>query len=664
MQLRRISIILFTVYIFSAANVCAEWICAGYDTSDLNNICKIYNEFSDGSYTGGTKSIPLCPADIEWRQEYELAYPHSGYDSLYLEGNPQNITRYNNLLPQWETRFSDYFWELSGNHLIYQRRQTNIPGLGWRWDFCDYKLTDDALCVSTNRYADVQTDYRVYGAGPFNLQGYILSPEEKAMYRKFGVADALNVFDIIPGTKDMAVTSYFHSSNLSKRDAYGHYIHSDAEIADMAGSVVSKYLTGPSLRGDDPTKDIATEYLKHGDIWKWDGDIIKYGGGKVGWTSVMYESAPPYLQYQYLIVNGIVFDGHNDLPRIFRYTGGKASPEIVWKSVFYKNDADRKNGDMILEENHLDPNGLTAHLYPHEWHNHSIVEFKYLDGRLSLDQSGLPVFRPSGSYENCYITANASHIFVWLPNLDTPVQVIRRTEYNDDCSCNAKPFAVVYHRISDYYTKDAYTIGKDDFESDVKYLWELGYTFCTADEFNSKIMNGETGKYVAITFDDGYSSEIESILAILEKYRAKATFFIVGELVGTDGYMSAEQIRQLSRSELVQIGNHSYFLHNIGYSNIRDFYFGSGCRAALEDYNMNKTMLEEVTGKRVDAISYPYGIYGRYFDHVQKENGVTTFCSKEEPAKNTRPYGRYNRSYDITIRDIIEKTKLPPHAAQ
>lgn len=56
----------------------------------------------------------------------------------------------------------------------------------------------------------------------------------------------------------------------------------------------------------------------------------------------MYEMDEPYCYYQYLIVNGVAMDGHNDTPRIFRYTGGKATPEV---QCWIRD----KNGDYMID---------------------------------------------------------------------------------------------------------------------------------------------------------------------------------------------------------------------------------------------------------------------------------------------------------------------------
>lgn len=403
-KIKKIVALVATIVALTSVSASAEWVSSGYDTTDLDNIGKIYNEVIGGNYTSKSKFVPLEQKDIKWVAEgYELSYPHAGYDRLYLEGNRQEITRYNNLFPQWETKFADYFWELYGDHRIYQRQQTNIPGLGWRWDYSDDAYVDSKLFVPTNRYAKVTTDYKLYGVGPFDFEGKFVSKEVADMYARFGVADHEYIFN--PETKEIADGTFFSDENLSRLDTNGEYVVSDAEIADHAASVMSKYLTGPSYRGDAATKNVASEYLKHSEAWEWDNDTLIYGGGKVSWTGVMYEMAEPYNMYQYLIVNGIVFDGHNDLPRIYRYTGGKATPTVEWKYAFAEKE------------------------YPY-----NVIEYKYVDGKLAIDEvTGEPIYRmPTGEYANLYYKVTSTEVQAWLKddNADVKIGSISRVDHD------------------------------------------------------------------------------------------------------------------------------------------------------------------------------------------------------------------------------------------
>lgn len=403
-KIKKLAAVVAAIAAFSSVTASAEWVNSGYDTTDLNNIGKIYNEVIGGKSTSKSKFVPLKDKDIKWVAEgYELAYPHAGYDRLYLEGNYQLITRYNNLFPQWETRFADYFWELYGEHRIYQRQQTNIPNRGWTWDYSDNSYVDSQLFVPTTRNAAVTTDYKWYGVGPFDFEGKLVSDEVAAMYSRFGV-DA-HEFYYDAETKEIVDGTFFSDENLSRLDENGEYVVSDAEIADHAASIVSKYLTGPSYRGDAATKNVAAEYLKHGDAWDWDYDTLIYGGGKVSWTGVMYEMAEPYNMYQYLIINGIIFDGHNDLPRIYRYTGGKATPNVEWKYAFAEK------------------------AYPY-----NVIEYKYVDGKLAIDETtGEPIYRmPTGEHANLYYKVTATEVQAWLKdaNADVKIGSISRVDHD------------------------------------------------------------------------------------------------------------------------------------------------------------------------------------------------------------------------------------------
>jgi peptidoglycan-N-acetylglucosamine deacetylase len=60
-------------------------------------------------------------------------------------------------------------------------------------------------------------------------------------------------------------------------------------------------------------------------------------------------------------------------------------------------------------------------------------------------------------------------------------------------------------------------------------------------------------KVVALTFDDGPTQQVADILPILEKYNAKATFFLIGNEIEKNPE-AAEMIARAGH----QIGNHTY----------------------------------------------------------------------------------------------------------
>ena len=398
---KRIAAVLAAAMALSTASVSADWIFAGYDTTNLNDIGKIYNEKVGGHYTSKSRIDPIAPESVVWRFEgYEFLYPHAGYDRLYLEGNAQQITRYNNLFPQWETRQKDYMWELCGEHRIYQRQQTKIPGVGWTWDYSNDADTDSKLFTKTTRFAETKDSFKTIGFANLDLNGNKISEKVEEMYRYFGVY--IDVNDLVANTYvdvdgDGHLDQLFAPETLGKLDTSNHYIVTDEMLAGYVASIQSKMVTGPSLTGKGTeTKDVAGEYLKNNGRkdWFWDADTVRFGGGTIGWTAYTYEMDDMYDYYQFLIVNGVVCDGRNDTPRIYRKTGGKASPKVEWKYITWD---DVNNMGITTDGGVLD-----------------IVEWKHIDGKPAYNADGTPVLRiPTGEYANCYIYVTDTEIQVW-----------------------------------------------------------------------------------------------------------------------------------------------------------------------------------------------------------------------------------------------------------
>ena len=54
-------------------------------------------------------------------------------------------------------------------------------------------------------------------------------------------------------------------------------------------------------------------------------------GADIAWTTPNFEAAPPHRYYQYMIMDGVVLDGTNNKPLVWRYTGANADPKVEWK---------------------------------------------------------------------------------------------------------------------------------------------------------------------------------------------------------------------------------------------------------------------------------------------------------------------------------------------
>ncbi|MBE1554439.1 polysaccharide deacetylase family protein [Sporosarcina limicola] len=109
--------------------------------------------------------------------------------------------------------------------------------------------------------------------------------------------------------------------------------------------------------------------------------------------------------------------------------------------------------------------------------------------------------------------------------------------------------------------------------------------------------NGQTesvGKKVALTFDDGPDPKVTmQILATLEKYEAKATFFMLGSRV--------EFYPQIAKN--VQEAGHELANHSWNHPDLTK----QGVEKIRSEINDTSAIIEKVTGAKVTGFRPPYG---------------------------------------------------------
>jgi peptidoglycan/xylan/chitin deacetylase (PgdA/CDA1 family) len=141
---------------------------------------------------------------------------------------------------------------------------------------------------------------------------------------------------------------------------------------------------------------------------------------------------------------------------------------------------------------------------------------------------------------------------------------------------------------------------------------------------------------VAITFDDGYRDNLTVALPLLERFCLPMTLFVASGFVGRDGYLSKEELREISKHPLVTIGAHGLW-H-------RHFTRLSPVDARLE-LSESKRWLESVTGKSVDFMAWPYGDCNTTVEELSQQCGYRAAWSVCEGANATHsrwrvPLGR------------------------
>ena len=150
------------------------------------------------------------------------------------------------------------------------------------------------------------------------------------------------------------------------------------------------------------------------------------------------------------------------------------------------------------------------------------------------------------------------------------------------------------------------------------------YTIVSLDEAYDIISNNkkvDNPNLMAFTFDDGYDNNYTLAYPILKEYGIKATISVIAKYTDENrtGYLNWEQVKEMSDSGLITIASHTYDSHY--YTTASDGISKPVLQALLpgETYEQRKVrifldlkiandMIEKCTGKKVNIMTYPYGV--------------------------------------------------------
>lgn len=205
-----------------------------------------------------------------------------------------------------------------------------------------------------------------------------------------------------------------------------------------------------------------------------------------------------------------------------------------------------------------------------------------------------------------------------------------------------QPRVLMYHMVSEHRPKAKFNklrVAPDQFEKQVKWLSEQGFTFVTMSELHQNWSTQMLApKTVAITFDDGYADNLHQVFPVLEKYNAKATIYVVvdrhdrdwstykkahhnsGELAKEVKLTDAE-VQQLVASGLIEIGSHTLTHANLASLDETQ---------RQEELNESRSKLQALTGQAVESFAYPFGIYSDVDVKAAFNAGYTTATTTVE----------------------------------
>lgn len=162
----------------------------------------------------------------------------------------------------------------------------------------------------------------------------------------------------------------------------------------------------------------------------------------------------------------------------------------------------------------------------------------------------------------------------------------------------------MYHAIDVVTVKgyESVTVRPDKFKQQMEFLKRHKYNIVTLSELTDLINSKERipWKTICITFDDGYVNNYIYAYPVLKKLTIPATMFVISGFIGKPGYLSAEQIREMSDNG-IDIGSHTKVHFWLGRKSKDE------AKREKEEIVESKATLEKITAKEVKFFSYPGG---------------------------------------------------------
>lgn len=185
---------------------------------------------------------------------------------------------------------------------------------------------------------------------------------------------------------------------------------------------------------------------------------------------------------------------------------------------------------------------------------------------------------------------------------------------------------LMYHRVVKKTPKDSrhgIWVTAQSFEQNLTSLKQRGYSPITFQQYQL-FLTGEfklPKKPVILTFDDGYEDNYTNAFPLLKKYGFSAVIFLVTDTMRRINFwdsdellvplMNDEQIREISTTG-IEFGSHTVTHPNL-----------SKCsqERIRKELSESKQMIEQVIGKDIFSIAYPYGAVNETIKSIAVETG-------------------------------------------
>ena len=161
-------------------------------------------------------------------------------------------------------------------------------------------------------------------------------------------------------------------------------------------------------------------------------------------------------------------------------------------------------------------------------------------------------------------------------------------------------------------------VSEEMFATIVQFLQDNGYTAIFVSELLDQLEQGIIEeKSVILSFDDGAADFYTTAFPLLKTFHMKSVMHIMTS-VKSDNWLTAENIKELDDTGLVEFGSHTKYHAYLTRGSLEE------ARVEMED---SKAYLEQLLGKPVYSIAYPFGVYNQEIQALAEELGYAVGMS-------------------------------------
>ena len=227
----------------------------------------------------------------------------------------------------------------------------------------------------------------------------------------------------------------------------------------------------------------------------------------------------------------------------------------------------------------------------------------------------------------------------------TSADVATMGEQSSSQTCLGDLTILMYHNtLAKGKKQSVYCINQDSLRKDFEYLKANGYNVISCKCLIEYVDNGQAlpDKAVILTFDDGYLNNMTYALPLLEEFGYSGLFSVVGDYTVYDKngkgagdfvYFGWDDIAEVAKSQNVEIGLHSYSMHNtrprLGVAQLKSESDETYQQVFADDTQKLVDKLGEL-GVSSNIYAYPYGKYTKISESILKDKGVimTLTCNE------------------------------------